>query len=226
MTPYKALRPTMFERTERRVLSVAADGDNPLGLETTEGITHEFQLRLRMNLLALDDEEAARIATSLADAHQSDDGSRGLEGAKGDLDEISAILLTHMGVIPLTVAWLARTGEGVTLYDGDQRLGHVDVFDKPSSDECETIVDVADGVKWLVRGAMAIEPLPDVVAGALVGRPLSDAVSHPALDGLGMTIVQADIEEVDGEPHTVLRVDRERRMMSAADLLDMHQARR
>lgn len=222
MEPYRVTNPFIAERTMRQILHVAdiAD-DNPLNLGKTDILTQAAEDRMEAILTGADVTTMKRLANSLGVACATEDHSRGVPTETGDLDEVSTLLMRHMGLSPLVVAWMARTGEGVEVMQGNDMLAEIDIWSDPTHEQCTTRVFLAPTVSWLAIGALAVDlmDMPETVIGALEGRPLRDAFSHPALDALGMTITGVEHRRVDDERCTVLSVDRPRRMMTPADLL-------
>lgn len=219
-------RPDTYEWTMRRILHRAECGDrNPLGLEGDE-LTHEHQLRIRMAMLAIDDGMAVAMRDDLRTLHLRDEGD-GLPGMIGDMDVTTARLVDHIGLVPLSVAWMARAGQGLEVEIDHRCALEIDVFDHPDDPVCTTMVRIAEQVHWLTTGTLFVPALPDTMAGAAVGRPLRDVFSHPVLDPLGLVITGATTgslhDRLDG---TYLTVDAERVPASPDDLFAMHEASR
>lgn len=220
------LRPDVHESTMHKILHRADFHEcNPLGLEG-DRLTHEHQLRIRMAMLAIDDDMAVAMRDDLRALHLEDEGD-GLPDMVGDMDMTTARLVRHLGLVPLSVAWMARAGQGIQVETGGRFALEIDVFEHPDNPLCETMVRIAEGVHWLTTGTLLVPALPDTMADAAVGRPLRDVFSHPVLDPLGLLITDATTtslhDRLDG---TYLTVDAKRVPASPDDLFAMHEASR
>lgn len=222
MRCHQTSRPYVAERTLRQILHLAEHrDDNPLDLTDTERLTHASKEAIEGSLIKPRPETLVRMAHSLHAACRTEDCSRGAPTDTGDLDEISASLMLGMGLNPLAVAWSARAGEGVEVMMDDVMMAEIDIWTDAADDTCTTRVHLADGVSWLSSGGLALLDLdlPDSLACALAGKPLSSVFSHHVLDGMNLTIDRVEDREVDGDDCTVVVVREPRRAMDAEDLL-------
>jgi hypothetical protein len=188
-------RPHVADRVITQILHLAEHrGDNPLDLQTPDRMTRQSTDQIQKALIRPNPDQMQRMAQSLETAHGTTDFSRGSPDATGDLDEITARLILHQGLNPLTVAWMARSGEGVEVMIGGETMAEVDIWTAADDPDCTTRVHLGRDVSWLTRGALALvdHTVPDTVACALPGRYLTTVFRHPVLDGMGLTVSEVD----------------------------------
>lgn len=114
---------------------------------------------------------------------------RRVRSLKGSISLVVARLLAHGGCDPAAWALLCQHVDHVNL-PGPMGGMTVVTDDVPGESE---IVDahilLGEGAYWIGGGRLDLtRELPESVVAALPGRPLSDLVSHPVLDAIGLTI--------------------------------------
>lgn len=99
------------------------------------------------------------------------------------IDTISADILTGMGIDPACALAihdaLGKRGIGIEIVDADADDAQVVVEDNLTG----WIFQLEENVAWNSIGMLKLPPLPDSVASAMAGEPLSRIFSHPAFDG-------------------------------------------
>jgi hypothetical protein len=146
-------------------------------------------------LRGLDDAARARVSRSLITL--MGDVSLGPVGPPSDMDAVLARLLAHLGVDPLMTAWLARVASGAVV-----NVNHPSGFVSPLAlltQGMGSAFEFHRHVHWQPDGIVTLrmrsdlnteglDQIPETVAAAAVGQPLSALVSHPVLDALAPTI--------------------------------------
>lgn len=88
----------------------------------------------------------------------------------------------------------------------------------------DTCVFLGNGAYWEGHGRLDLNWLPETAVGASVGRPLSQLVSHPALDGIPMRITEIDSNGAEG--HVICTDIRDwsmfRNSIALGELLPIH----
>lgn len=146
-------------------------------------------------LRGLDDAARARVSRSLCTL--MGDVSLGPIGQPSDMDAVLARLLAHLGVDPLMAAWLTRVASGAVV-NVDHPCGFVSPF-AFLTQGMGSAFEFHRHLYWQPDGIVTIrmrsqlntdgfEQIPESVAAAAVGRPLSELLSHPVFDALGSTI--------------------------------------
>ncbi len=117
---------------------------------------------------------------------------------KGSISLVAARLLAHGGCEPAAWALLCRHVDHVNL-PGPMGGMTVVTDDVPGESELvDAHVLLGEGAYWIGAGRLDLtREMPESVVAALPGRPLSDLVSHPVLDAIGLTIT-ACIEQSPG----------------------------
>jgi hypothetical protein len=105
------------------------------------------------------------------------------------VDLASARLLLHAGIDPATACALALMVDGPVTIDRDWDLPVVVNAPEEACDPgCTVAMTFAGDVSWNSEHGLRIGGLPDALAAAAVGHPLSDYVDHPAFTGLSLTL--------------------------------------
>lgn len=113
-------------------------------------------------------------------------------GTVDRIDRIGARLLEHAGIDPLVLVWLSTvTRNYCPLSSKDENI--IEMGTKAIGENSETSVALGMDAIWDCSGAVAVRTLPDTIAATARGRPLSEMISHPVLDG--MPLVVTDVED-------------------------------
>lgn len=144
---------------------------------------------------------AARAAVSLLDGSAGEDGRRRVAAALDGTDHVLScgihLLLEHRGIDPdAAMALASAAGGSILILDGERRdmargdrpLAQVAVSRGSRLPSGRCWFSPAAGLLWTdahLRAPIA----PETLMMSRVGRPLSDWISHPALDRLRATVV-------------------------------------
>lgn len=184
-----------------RVPSQTDRGDWPGDWDVNPRAPGPIAKAVEAALLGMDDATRARISRSLNTL--MGDASLGPAGDPSDVDAVLARLIAHLGVDPLMAAWLARVSSGSVV-----AVNHPSGFASPLA-----LITLGMGnafefhrhLYWQPNGIVSIrmrsdldadgfDHIPESVAAAAVGRPLSALISHPVFDALdcSITFVERD----------------------------------
>lgn len=220
-----APRTNTYDSTMRRMLNVSTHSAfNPLGVDFNDDqLLHEHHLLIRMAMISIDHEMAISMRDHLQAMH-ADGDSDGLPGMKGDLDVVTARLAAHAGLVPLSLAWMARAGDGLEV-DVDGALGlEIDIHAHPDDPDCTTMIRIEHDAHWFTAGALAVPALPDTICSAVVGRPLADVYAHPVLDPSGFVVKRvAPVRIRDDVDGTILILDAPRIVATPDDLFAIYE---
>lgn len=150
--------------------------------------------------------------------------------AQTRMDAATADILLHHGIDPVAALVLDdmfagqedglcimradEDGSGIMHLVAERRGSWWSVPLDPASNDTEM-------PRWHSDGGIVLDAMPDVLATAAVGRPLSEVVSHPALDRHPLIVTGVDQE---GET-TVVRFERQG-TMGKSDLIRHVSSRR
>jgi len=194
-----------------RVIEMIAVGDDPLGI----GRTEDYEVVKTAVLAAL--RGADRIqSTALVASMETMMALQDRDHV--GIDIITARLIAHLGVDPLTLAWLAMDGDDLHLKIADGVLIDHQTDDDPMTPA--TTIHLGNGRWWESKGVVTIdEVLPDSVLAASIGRPLATLVSHPVLDAHDLVIADAHLSTIQASsPFVVVKVDRPAEQLTPDDL--------
>lgn len=191
MTPY------VTDDVVLRVIELADMDENPLDIDdpVVRG-SDAMETAVQAALTGLDASAADRVEQAL---------TRLLSARTDptcDIDMITAALLVHEGVDPLTVAWLSAACNGLEVTDDDDMdtIISVDADIRPhESMLCETVTRIGDHAWWKAGGVLMLNDMPDTTITAASGRKLRDILSHPVLDTYDITVENVEPER-DGVP--------------------------
>lgn len=133
------------------------------------------------------------------------------------MDAATADILLHHGIDPVAALVLddmfAGEEDGLCIMRADEdgsRIMHLVAERRGSwwSVPLDPASDETNMPRWHSDGGIVLDAMPDVLAAAAVGRPLSEIVSHPALDRHPLIVTGVDQK---GET-TVVRFERQETM--------------
>lgn len=107
------------------------------------------------------------------------------------IDEITARLLSHMGIDPLAmaVALSITKDDGLHVMDADAHEEDDSlVYMKDEHNHRQAEIMLSPDVTWCATETLKIRNMPETTAIAANGRPLQDLVSHPVLNAYGYRI--------------------------------------
>lgn len=187
------MNPTVSDAVVWRVIELADQDENPLGVEEPMKRQDAVDEAVRYALTGVDLPTAMRMSISL----------QRLLNARADptcdIDMITAELLVHLGIDPLTVAWLSAACDGFHIHDEDgfDTIIDTDAVIRPheSAQQCSTNTTLSETVWWKAGGIMLVSDLPASALTNAVGRPLREVVSHPVLDRHDLRISDVDLQQ-------------------------------
>lgn len=174
------------------VVELADRDENPLGIDDPMRNQDAVDEAVKHALTGVDAATAARMAASL---------QRLLDARPDptcDIDMITAELLAHLGVDPLTVAWLSAASRCISVQDDDDMDTVIDIDSdlRPHecATQCSTTTTLGATTWWKAGGVLLVKDLPGTVVANAVGRPLREILSHPVLDRHDLVVATADLE--------------------------------
>jgi len=177
--------------THLRVVQAIRHGVDPLGLQHGPTGHDEVAARIDLALCTIDDESRRRLVRSLGQIVSV------RRMPETDVDELSARLMAHMGLEPITVAWLSALCDGIHVLSDDHQgpVVIIDHHNHPTDWDCETALLIGLKSWWQARGMISVPAIPDTLAHQITGRPLRGIVSHPLLDDLTLHVRHADQDD-------------------------------
>ncbi len=130
------------------------------------------------------------------------------------MDAATADILLHHGIDPVAALVLddmfAGEEDGLCIMRADEdgsRIMHLVAERRGSwwSVPLDPASDETNMPRWHSDGGIVLEAMPDVLAAAAIGRPVSEIISHPALDRHALVVSGVEHE---GEA-SILRFDRQ-----------------
>jgi hypothetical protein len=130
------------------------------------------------------------------------------------MDAATADVLLHHGIDPVAALVLddmfAGEEDGLCIMRADEDgsgIMHLVAERRGSSWRLPLAPDSDDGETptWHSDGGIVLGAMPDVLAAAAIGRPVSEIVSHPALDRHALIVSGVD----QGSEVSILRFDRQ-----------------
>lgn len=112
------------------------------------------------------------------------------------IDPLFAALLAHEGIDPLVAVWLSLQAGILDISDSTTGFQIAKVMGANPPDHADNRSEIVlKECAWTQKGILYAPALPETVTDLIVGRPLREVVSHPALDRFDLTIVRTDQRE-------------------------------
>jgi len=140
---------------------------------------------------------------------------------RAPFDRRSAEMIAHVGIDPLSLSVMGRIlDEGFCVRPaGTEEDDPATVWIPQHGRSADGFVRLSPDVVWQFDGRVTVDGLPETIAIALKGRPLSDAVSHPLLDPKGHVIASVRREAFGDRTYTHLEISPPVALPNGADLL-------
>ena len=161
---------------------------DPLDLASRDDPGEDAAAVATLAITGADDDTIHRIAIALR--------ARKLDTIAG-LDQLTARLIAWKGIDPLVLAWLAAVSAelGAVRDMAGETVATVDLASSYEDAGSLNHVEISEGVAWFSAGLLAMAPIPDALATAVIGKPLTTLLSHPVLDAHPFVITDIDTDE-------------------------------